>query len=115
VELAAHLGMDVEDVDTLDSVAQPAAQLNPDLAIPSLASLQDEALDHAERVRRMTTAIGTLNVRLQTILSLHYVEGFTYKEIAGALQISEARVCQLHGEAVKKLKAQLEDAEAQAA
>ena len=43
--------------------------------------------------------------------NLHYVEGFTYKEIAGALQVSEARVCQLHGEAVKKLKVVLAEAE----
>ncbi|MBL8912837.1 MAG: sigma-70 family RNA polymerase sigma factor [Archangium sp.] len=109
LELAQHLGMEVEDVDTLEAVAQPASQLNPDISIPSLDSLQDERIDHADRVRRMTNAIGTLNVRLQTVLSLHYVEGFTYKEIAGAMQISEARVCQLHGEAVKKLRALLND------
>jgi RNA polymerase sigma factor for flagellar operon FliA len=115
LELAAHLGMDVEDVDTLDAVSQPAGQLNPDVSIPSLDSLQDERLDHAERVRRLTQAIGTLNVRLQTVLSLHYVESFTYKEIANAMQISEARVCQLHGEAVKKLKALLTGAEAEQA
>ncbi|MFT3708924.1 MAG: FliA/WhiG family RNA polymerase sigma factor [Archangium sp.] len=115
IELAQHLGMEVEDVDTLESVAQPASQLNPDISIPSLDSLQDERLDHAERVRRLTTAIGSLNVRLQTVLSLHYVESFTYKEIAGAMQISEARVCQLHGEAVKKLRALLADSEAEQA
>ena len=114
-ELAAHLGMAVEDVDTLEAVAQPATQLNPETIVPSLASLQDERLDHADRVRRMTGAIELLNVRLQTVLSLHYVEGFTYKEIAGAMQISEARVCQLHGEAVKKLRAVLEAAEERAA
>ncbi len=103
-EVALHLGLSVEDIDTLEAVAAPAATLLPELAIPSLDSLQDEQIDHAQRVRRMTAAIETLNVRLQTVLSLHYVEGFTYKEIAGALQVSEARVCQLHGEAVKKLK-----------
>jgi RNA polymerase sigma factor for flagellar operon FliA len=114
-ELAAHLGMAVEDVDTLEAVAQPATQLNPETIVPSLDSLQDERIDHADRVRRMTGAIELLNVRLQTVLSLHYVEGFTYKEIAGAMQISEARVCQLHGEAVKKLRAVLEAAEERAA
>jgi RNA polymerase sigma factor FliA len=107
-ELSAHLGMTVEDIDALEAVATPAAALIPELPVPSLDSLQDEQIDHSERVRRMTTAIESLNVRLQTVLSLHYVEGFTYKEIAGALQVSEARVCQLHGEAVKKLKGILE-------
>lgn len=112
-ELAAHLGLAVEDVETLEAVSAPAAPLVPELPVPSLDSLQDERLDHAERVGRMTKAIETLTPRLQTVLSLHYVEGFTYKEIAGALQVSEARVCQLHGEAVKKLQAVLLEAEAE--
>lgn len=110
-ELAAHTSMSIEDIEALEAVAAPAAPLIPELPVPSLDTMQDEQLDHAERVRRMTGAIEGLNVRLQTVLSLHYVEGFTYKEIAGALQVSEARVCQLHGEAVKKLKGILEDAE----
>lgn len=110
-ELAQHLGMPLEDVETLEALAQPAAPLVPELQIPSLDSLQDERIDHSERVSRLTRAIEQLNVRLQTVLSLHYVEGFTYKEIAGALQVSEARVCQLHSEAVKKLKQVLLSAE----
>lgn len=108
-ELAQHLGLPVEDVETLEALAQPAAPIAPELQLPSLDSLQDEGLERAERVARLTRAIEQLNLRLQTVLSLHYVEGFTYKEIAGALQVSEARVCQLHGEAVKKLKAVLAD------
>lgn len=115
VELAAHLGMDIEDVDTLEAVSQPAAQLNPEAQMPALDSLQDETIDHQERVRRMTLAIESLSARLQTVLSLHYVEGLTYKEIATALEISEARVCQIHAEAVKKLKVVLEAAEERAA
>lgn len=103
-ELAQHLGLPVEDVETLEALAQPAAPIAPELQLPSLDSLQDEGIERAERVARLTRAIEQLNLRLQTVLSLHYVEGFTYKEIAGALQVSEARVCQLHGEAVKKLK-----------
>ncbi len=110
-EVAELLGMPVEDVETLEAVSAPAAALMPEMPVPSLDSLQDERIDHASRVRRMTSAITTLNPRLQTVLSLHYVEGLTYKEIAAALQVSEARVCQLHGEAVKKLHVLLTEAE----
>jgi RNA polymerase sigma factor FliA len=106
-ELAAHTGMALEDMEALEALSAPASPLAPEVQVPSLDSLQDENLDRAARVGRMTKAIEKLNVRLQTVMSLHYVEGFTYKEIAGALQVSEARVCQLHGEAVKKLKAVL--------
>lgn len=106
-ELAVHLGVPVEDVEALEALSAPAAPLAPEFQVPSLDSLQDEHLDRAQRVASLTKGIEQLNLRLQTVLSLHYVEGFTYKEIAGALQVSEARVCQLHGEAVKKLKATL--------
>ena len=106
-ELAAHLNMSVEDVDTLEALAQPAAPLAPEFQLASLDSLQDEQLDHSQRVASLTGAVEKLNPRLQTLLSLHYVEGLTYKEIAAALEVSEARVCQLHGEAIKKLKGTL--------
>lgn len=106
-ELAAHLAIPVEDVETLEALSQPAAPIAPELQVASVESLQDEQLDQAQNVARLTAAIQTLPLRLQTVLSLHYVEGLTYKEIARALQVSEARVCQLHGEAIKKAKLQL--------
>ena len=99
--------MSVEEVDTLEALSQPAAPLAAEFQLQSLDSLQDERLDYAERVSRLTNAVEQLNPRLQTLLSLHYVEGLTYKEIAQALEVSEARVCQLHGEAIKKLKGSL--------
>ena len=107
-ELSAHTGMALEAMEALEALSAPAAPLAPEVQVPSLDSLQDENLDRAERVSRLTRAIETLNVRLQTVMSLHYVEGFTYKEIAGALQVSEARVCQLHAEAVHLIRGRLE-------
>ena len=48
-----------------------------------------------------------LKRRLQTVLGLHYLEGLTYREIAKMLDVSEPRICQLHAEGLKKLKAAL--------
>ena len=39
------------------------------------------------------------------VLQLHYVEGLTYKEIAGMLDVSEPRICQLHADAIAKVRA----------
>ncbi len=114
-ELATHLGMSWEDIDTLDSLAQPALALQPELPIASSAALQDDLVDHAMTVQHVTRAVGRLTDRLQLVLSLHYVEGLTYKEIALALEVSEARVCQLHGEAMKKLRDLLAEAGVDAA
>src|SRR2546430_1757649 len=35
---------------------------------------------------------------------LHYVEGLTYRELGQVMSVSEPRVCQLHGEALQKLR-----------
>lgn len=103
-ELATHLGMPWEDVDTLDSLAQPALALQPEIPVASQDTPADELVDHAMTVEHLAGSIATLPERLQLVLSLHYVEGLTYKEIALALEVSEARVCQLHGDAMKKLR-----------
>ncbi len=111
-ELAAAVGMTLEELDAVESVAQPAVPISPELKLVSVEPAQDTRLEHAGDVFRLTKAIGRLPERLALVLSLHYVEGLTYKEIAHALEVSEARICQLHGEAVKKLRADLTTEEA---
>jgi RNA polymerase sigma factor for flagellar operon FliA len=111
-ELATHLGLDVQDLDALDSLSQPAVPLSPELQLAGLEMPPDDSIDHSTAVRRLTQAIEKLTPRLSLLLSLHYVEGLTYKEIALALEVSEARVCQLHAEAVKKLKSMLTEGQA---
>ena len=49
--------------------------------------------------------------RLRVLLALYYDEELTYREIAKILGVSEPRVCQLHAEAVKKLRATLTEDE----
>lgn len=106
-ELGAELGLSWEEVEALDTLAQPAMALQSELPLASADQPIDEQVDHAARVGFVTKAIEGLPERLQLVLSLHYVEGLTYKEIAQALEVSEARVCQLHGDAVRKVQAML--------
>jgi RNA polymerase sigma factor for flagellar operon FliA len=106
-ELAEKLGLSMEELDALETLSQPSMPLTPELPVASLEARQDDRLEQAMTVQRLTDAIGKLPQRLSLLLSLHYVEGLTYKEIAQSLEVSEARVCQLHGDAVKKLREQL--------
>ena len=48
-----------------------------------------------------------LEERDVTILCMHYVEDFTYQEIADTLKITPSRVCQLLWRAVDRLRTQL--------
>lgn len=102
-ELATELKMDAVELAELDALTHPMVDL--DLELPGHARAADEELDRTMLMGRLTEAISTLNERLQTIMSLIYVEGLTYKEVAGILQVSEPRVCQLHRDAVLKLRA----------
>jgi RNA polymerase sigma factor for flagellar operon FliA len=56
---------------------------------------------------RVRAALEHLEARDVTILGLHYVEDFTYQEIADTLHITPSRVCQLLWRAVERLRAQL--------
>ena len=53
----------------------------------------------------LVNAIKALPERDQLVLSLYYFEELTFKEIGKTLEISESRVCQIHGRAVVSLQA----------
>lgn len=52
----------------------------------------------------LVEAIKLLTEREQIVLSLYYFDELTFKEIGKTLDISESRVCQIHGRAVIGLK-----------
>lgn len=106
-ELATHLGLDVVELAELEQLRQPLLPLVDALSVAGLDERADARVERMHVVRRLTSAIETLPERLQLVLSLYYVEELTFREIAGLLQVSEARVCQLHGDAVRRLRAQL--------
>jgi RNA polymerase sigma factor for flagellar operon FliA len=94
----------LEELGGLQQLAQPHLQLGPELRLVSQEQSAEERAEHRQRLGQLTAAISTLPDRLQMLLSLYYVEEFTYREIARLLEVSEARVCQLHGEAIALLR-----------
>lgn len=105
-ELAVKLEMTTEELGALEAVAQAPQSLDDAMSV-SLASEElavDSKIERSERSEQLAAAISTLSTRLQTLLSLYYVEELTLKEIAQVFEVSEPRVCQLHKEAVTKLK-----------
>ena len=42
-------------------------------------------------------------------MALYYEQELNFKEIAAVLEVSESRVCQLHSQAVARLRAKLKD------
>lgn len=79
-----------------------------DLLEDQTATDAEENLLVAEQKQILAKAIKRLTEREQLILSLYYQEEATLKEIAAVLDISIARVSQLHGKAIAKLRADIQ-------
>jgi RNA polymerase sigma factor for flagellar operon FliA len=54
------------------------------------------------------SAINELPEKERLVITLYYFEELTMKEIGRVLDISESRVCQLHGKVLVKLKNRME-------
>jgi RNA polymerase sigma factor FliA len=63
-----------------------------------------EAYEEKDNQANLIKAIKLLPEREQLVLSLYYFEELTFKEIGKTLEISESRVCQIHGRAVVSLQ-----------
>jgi len=66
------------------------------------------ALDDSRR-KAIATAIEQLPERERLVLSLYYEHELNLKEIGVVLKVTESRVCQLHGQALLRLRALLTD------
>ena len=57
----------------------------------------------------LVDAIGGLPEREKLLMSLYYEQDLNYREIGAVLAITESRVCQLHRQAITRLRAQMKD------
>lgn len=57
--------------------------------------------------KELTAAIRTLPEREQLVLSLYYDEEMNLKEIGEVLEVSESRVCQIHSQAMHRIRARV--------
>lgn len=86
---------------------------NDDGAAPTELPADPNEEDFTQRLEKrqmldaLTGAVKTLPEREWLIVSLYYRDEMTMKEIAQILEISESRVCQLHGRALGRLRARL--------
>ncbi|WP_407075128.1 RNA polymerase sigma factor FliA [Panacagrimonas perspica] len=69
----------------------------------------DQQFSRAEFQVELIKAIGGLPEREKLVMSLYYERELNLKEIGKVLDVSESRVCQIHGQALVRLRARLGD------
>ncbi|MCM2130424.1 RNA polymerase sigma factor FliA [Larsenimonas rhizosphaerae] len=115
-EIATALDMSLEDyrkvlTDTNNGYLLPFEDTSTDESEASHVSRdvafmdtpQDACFANADR-QQLTEAIDLLPEREKLLLSLYYQEELNLKEIGAVLGVSESRVCQLHSQAVARLR-----------
>ncbi len=109
-ELAGYLGVSARSVGGVAGVVS-VEDLREDGfdSFDGETPTPNQALELRERKQRLTAAIARLPLRTRQLLSLYYVEELTLKQIGMIFQITESRACQLHGQAIIKLRAELVD------
>ncbi|MEE8574991.1 MAG: FliA/WhiG family RNA polymerase sigma factor [Thermodesulfobacteriota bacterium] len=63
-----------------------------------------ETLNLKQRKAALGSAIDKLAEKERTVLTLYYYEDMNLKEIGAVIGVTESRVCQLHSQAIHKLK-----------
>ena len=119
-EVAAALGISVEEYHhaiadaascrlfSFDQMGSsdddgPAAHARDDNPGP-----QDD-LEEEDFRKALAAAIEGLPEREKLVLSLYYDDELNLREIGAVLDVSESRVCQIHGQALVRLRARMED------
>ncbi len=79
-----------------DNLNNPFANYNP-----------ENHVEREEFCQQLTDILDTLSEREQLVLSLYYDEELNLKEIGTVLEVSESRVCQIHSQAMKRIREKL--------
>jgi RNA polymerase sigma factor for flagellar operon FliA len=91
---------DFTDSDDDDFLERNCAATGAD----PLASLLDGDLRHA-----LIGAIDGLPEREKTLMGLYYEQEMNFKEIGAILGVSESRICQIHSQAIARLRSVLKE------
>ena len=109
-EVAAHMGLSMEDYHRAlqDAACCQLASLD-DTVSDNFTDEADPFQDAADDQFRsaLTQAIAHLPERERLVMSLYYSDGLNLKEIGAVLEVTESRACQLHGQALTRLRARL--------
>lgn len=107
-ELASHLGLSLSELQTAvseiqSSVSERLGEEGGSELVSSEPSPEAQ-VSKRQRLRSIVCVIQRLSPRLQEVLRLYYDQERSLREIGELLGVTESRACQLHAEAVQKMR-----------
>ena len=87
-----NLRPDDEEYDTIQEIADPEWN-------NVLQNLADE-----EQTQFISDYLNKLPERKKLVMMMYYFEELTFKEIGQVLNVTESRICQIHGQVVHHLR-----------
>ncbi len=117
-DVAQELGIDLGEYHQIliDSSSARIYSINnleqdsPDKVIPdSPERTPEEALSNKEYKQQLIENIRSLPEKEQLVMSLYYDDELNFREIGEILEVTESRICQLHGQALLRIKAKMSD------
>lgn len=115
-EVAVELNMEKEKVEAILSDTQTVGSIydkkgTSEDSLAVIDTIEDSKLvdpltnlEDKDTKKDLQVALKRLPERERLIMVLYYHENFTLKEIGDTLELSESRVCQLHSQAIMKLR-----------
>lgn len=94
-------------VISLDDIMESDHQ--PLLPVAGMDSDPLKVLERAALKDTLSAALGSLSHQSSSVLRLYYVEDIKMHEIGKRLQVTEARVSQIHAQAIAELRARMVD------
>ena len=114
-ELAAELGCDLDHFHAVIARVAASRTVLLEESLTAADSIGDQRNDttvdsfYSERRTFLANAIAKLPARLRMVVTLYYFEDLSLKEIGRVLGVTESRVCQLHGHAMRLLRDMLDE------
>jgi RNA polymerase sigma factor for flagellar operon FliA len=117
-DVAQELGIDLSEYHQIlvDSSSAKIYSINsleedsPETTIPDSSSHKpDEALSSKEYDRQLVESIRSLPKKEQLVMSMYYDDELNFREIGEILEVTESRICQLHGQALLRIKSKMSD------
>lgn len=120
-EMADYMKLSLEKLESCTAQAAAAQTLSfEEMVMDSGFDIPDKAdedgmwspeasIHRQEKMQYLAEAIKSLKERERLVITLYYYEKLRFSDIGKVLDVSESRVCQIHSQAVQKMKKFMSD------